>query len=167
VIEFLDVHKRFDVPVLAGVSLDVEEGETLSIVGTSGTGKSVLLKTSIGLITPDRGDVRIDGQSVYSASKGVLEEIRRKVRYVFQYAALFDSLNVFENVAMGLPEGMAHELGEDEVMRRVTKSIEDVNLDPLVVLKKLPGEISGGMRQHYLTRICGVGSPHVFGRHDS
>ena len=68
-IEFLDVHKRFDVPVLAGVSLTVEEGETLSIVGTSGTGKSVLLKTSIGLITPDRGDVRIDGESVFSGAK--------------------------------------------------------------------------------------------------
>ena len=160
-IEFLDVHKRFDVPVLAGVSLEVEEGETLSIVGTSGTGKSVLLKTSIGLITPDRGDVRIDGQSVYSASKGILEEIRRKVRYVFQYAALFDSLNVFENVAMGLPEGMAHELGGEEVLRRVTKSIEDVNLDPLVVLKKLPGEISGGMKKRVGLARAIVGEPRI------
>jgi phospholipid/cholesterol/gamma-HCH transport system ATP-binding protein len=161
VIEFLDVHKRFDVPVLAGVSLTIEEGETLSIVGTSGTGKSVLLKTSIGLITPDWGDVRIDGQSVYSAGKGVLEEIRRKVRYVFQYAALFDSLNVFENVAMGLPEGIAHDLGEGEVTRRVTKSIEDVNLDPDVVLKKLPGEISGGMKKRVGLARAIVGEPRI------
>jgi phospholipid/cholesterol/gamma-HCH transport system ATP-binding protein len=161
VIEFLDVHKRFDVPVLAGVTLTVEEGETLSIVGTSGTGKSVLLKTSIGLIMPDRGDVLIDGLSVFSGGKGVLQEIRRKVRYVFQYAALFDSLNVFENVAMGLPEGAAQALGDDEVMRRVTKSIEDVNLDPEVVLKKLPGEISGGMKKRVGLARAIVGEPRI------
>jgi len=161
VIEFLDIYKKFDVPVLAGVSLNIEEGETLSIVGTSGTGKSVLLKTSIGLIIPDQGDVRIDGESVFDGGKGVLEGIRRKVRYVFQYAALFDSLNVFENVAMGLPEGMAQELGDDEVARRVTKSIEDVNLDPDVVLKKLPGEISGGMKKRVGLARAIVGEPRI------
>jgi len=160
-IEFDDVHKRFDVPVLAGVSLTIEDGETLSIVGTSGTGKSVLLKTTIGLIVPDGGDVRIDGESVYTAGKRTLEEIRRKVRYVFQYAALFDSLNVYENVAMGLPEGAMAALGEAEVTRRIVKSLEDVNLDPAVVLRKLPAEISGGMKKRVGLARAIVGEPHI------
>jgi phospholipid/cholesterol/gamma-HCH transport system ATP-binding protein len=130
-------------------------------VGTSGTGKSVLLKTSIGLITPDRGDVRIDGQSVFDGGKGVLEGIRRKVRYVFQYAALFDSLNVFENVAMGLPRTWPRSSAKTKVASRVTKSIEDVNLDPEVVLKKLPGEISGGMKKRVGLARAIVGEPRI------
>jgi phospholipid/cholesterol/gamma-HCH transport system ATP-binding protein len=160
-IEFEEVHKRFDVPVLAGVNLTVQDGETLSIVGTSGTGKSVLLKTTIALIVPDRGDVRIDGKSVYNGGKRALEEIRRKVRYVFQYAALFDSLNVYENVAMGLPEGAVAALGEDEVTRRIVRSLEDVNLDPAVVLRKLPAEISGGMKKRVGLARAIVGEPRI------
>ena len=101
-IAYEDVHKRFDTPVLSGVSLTVKRGETISILGTSGTGKSVLLKTTIGLITPDRGDVKIDGESVYHSSRTGIRDLRRTVRYVFQYAALFDSLNIYDNVAMGL-----------------------------------------------------------------
>src|SRR5512140_3256273 len=97
-IEYRGVHKAFDLPVLSGVSLTVRSGEILSILGPSGTGKSVLLKTTIGLIIPDRGDVLVDGQSVVGASGAELLAIRRKAGYVFQYAALFDSLNVFENV---------------------------------------------------------------------
>ena len=106
-IEFIDVHKAFDVPILSGVDLTVESGETLAIVGPSGTGKSVLLKTTIGLIVPDQGDVAIDGESVYGSSRNRLHEIRRKVGYVFQYAALFDSMSVLQNVSMGLREGDA------------------------------------------------------------
>jgi phospholipid/cholesterol/gamma-HCH transport system ATP-binding protein len=103
-IEYVNVHKAFDVPVLAGVDLTVETGEILAIVGPSGTGKSVLLKTTIGLIVPDRGDVRINGDSVYAGGAQKLQAVRQKVGYVFQYAALFDSMNVFENVAFGLPD---------------------------------------------------------------
>ena len=102
-IEYIDVHKAFDLPVLSGVDLKVETRETLSIVGPSGTGKSVLLKTTNGLLVPDRGDVRIDGVSVYGSARDGLAGIRRKVGYVFQYAALFDSMNVFENICTGLP----------------------------------------------------------------
>ena len=87
VIEYRDVHKAFDVPVLTGVDLTVASGETLAIVGPSGTGKSVLLKTTIALIIPDKGDVFIDGQSVVSAGRAELQEIRRKAGYVFQNAA--------------------------------------------------------------------------------
>jgi phospholipid/cholesterol/gamma-HCH transport system ATP-binding protein len=146
-IEYRDVYKAFDAPVLTGVSLTVAEGDTLALVGPSGTGKSVLLKTTIGLIVPDRGDVLVEGVSVVSASEKELREIRRKAGYVFQYAALFDSLNVFENVSLGIQEEIAKELGRREVLRRVCHALEDVNLDPQAVLHKLPAELSGGMRK--------------------
>src|ERR1041384_2115307 len=133
-IEYRDVHKTFDVPVLAGVTFTVETGETLAVVGPSGTGKSVLLTPTIGLIVPDAGDVVIDGQSVFSADIEQLQEIRRKAGYVFQNAALFDSMNVFENVAYGLPERVLKTLGRKEVLRRVTRALEEVNLNPSVVL---------------------------------
>ena len=160
-IEYRGVHKAFDVPVLSGVDLVVHEGETLSIVGPSGTGKSVLLKTTIGLITPDRGEVFIDGQAVYTREPGILEAIRRKVRYVFQYAALFDSMNVFENVAMGLPEGAEKILGRHEVLRRVCASLEMVNLEPHLILRKLPSELSGGMRKRVGLARAIVAEPHI------
>jgi phospholipid/cholesterol/gamma-HCH transport system ATP-binding protein len=161
VIEYRDVHKTFDVPVLAGVSFSVEKGETLAIVGPSGTGKSVLLKTTIGLIVPDQGDVVIDGQSVFAASAGGLQAIRRKAGYVFQNAALFDSMNVFENVAYGLPEGAIKALGRHEVGRRVARSLEEVNLDPAIVMPKLPAELSGGMRKRVGIARAIVGEPQI------
>ncbi|HUG53062.1 MAG TPA: ATP-binding cassette domain-containing protein [Vicinamibacteria bacterium] len=160
-IEYRDIHKAFDVPVLAGVSFLVEEGETLAVVGPSGTGKSVLLKTTIGLIVPDLGDVVIDGQSVFAASPGQLQAIRRKAGYVFQNAALFDSMNVFENIAYGLPEGAVKTLGRREVSRRVTRALEEVNLDPAIVMSKLPGELSGGMRKRVGIARAIVGEPQI------
>ena len=160
-IEYQDVHKTFDVPVLAGVSFRVETGETLAVVGPSGTGKSVLLKTTIGLIVPDSGDVVIDGQSVFSATPDELQAIRRKAGYVFQNAALFDSMNVFENVAYGLPENAFKTLGKQEVLRRVVRALEDVNLDPSVVLQKLPAELSGGMRKRVGLARAIVGEPQI------
>ena len=78
----------------------IETGEMFALFGPSGTGKSVLLKTTIGLIIPDRGDVEIDGLSVYAGGPAALPEVRSKVGYVFQHSALFDSLTVLENVAM-------------------------------------------------------------------
>jgi phospholipid/cholesterol/gamma-HCH transport system ATP-binding protein len=146
-IEYVDVHKAFDVPVLAGVDLQVETGEILAIVGPSGTGKSVLLKTTIGLIVPDRGDVRINGESVYAGGRAKLQEVRQKVGYVFQYAALFDSMNVFENVSFGLGDEETKAIGRREVLRRVVEALDSVNLDPEQVLPKLPAELSGGMRK--------------------
>lgn len=146
-IEYIDIYKAFDVPVLTGVDLTVETGETLSIVGPSGTGKSVLLKTTNGLLVPDRGDVRVDGMSVYGSESHVLDRIRRKVGYVFQYAALFDSMNVFENVCTGLTDGEVRRSRSPEVLAKVCEALEDVNLDPVHVLHKLPSELSGGMRK--------------------
>ena len=160
-IEYIDVHKAFDAPVLTGVSLSVETGETLSIVGPSGTGKSVLLKTTNGLLVPDRGDVRIDGVSVYHAEREQLTAIRRKVGYVFQYAALFDSMTVFENVCTGLPDGEARRARTPEVLRKVCDSLEDVNLDPALVLHKLPSELSGGMRKRVGVAPAIVARPEI------
>ena len=160
-IEYIDVHKSFDVPVLTGVSLVVPEGETLAIVGPSGTGKSVLLKTTIGLIVPDQGDVRVNGQSVVAADRRQLQAIRRTVGYVFQNAALFDSMNIYENVALGIQEAIAKELGTPEVLRRVVEALEEVNLEPEVILRKLPAELSGGMRKRVGLARAIVGRPSI------
>ena len=160
-IQYEDVHKRFDTPVLSGVSLSVMRGETISILGTSGTGKSVLLKTTIGLITPDRGDVKIDGQSVYHSSRLGIRDLRRTVRYVFQYAALFDSLNIYDNVAMGLDPETIRSLDKKVMLERIATSLENVNLDPGKVLSKLPAELSGGMRKRVGLARAIVGEPRI------
>jgi phospholipid/cholesterol/gamma-HCH transport system ATP-binding protein len=161
VIEYRDIYKAFDAPVLSGISLTVPEGEMLAIVGPSGTGKSVLLKTTIGLIVPDRGDVLIDGESVFSGGSDTLLKIRQKAGYVFQYAALFDSFNVYENVALGIQEQEARRLGRDEVAHRVWRALEDVNLDPVAVQPKLPAELSGGMRKRVGLARAIVGRPQI------
>ncbi len=160
-IEYEDVWKAFDVPVLTGVNLTVQSGETLSMVGPSGTGKSVLLKTTIELIRPDRGAVRIDGEVVGAADPRRLLEIRRKVGYVFQYAALFDSMNVYENVCLGLSEDELRALPRDVVLGRVCECLEEVNLDPAQVLAKLPAELSGGMRKRVGLARAIVGEPAI------
>ncbi|MBK5254794.1 MAG: ATP-binding cassette domain-containing protein [Vicinamibacteria bacterium] len=160
-IEYENVHKRFDTPVLSGVNLSVMRGETVSILGTSGTGKSVLLKTTIGLITPDRGDVRIDGESVYHSTRLGLRDLRRTVRYVFQYAALFDSLNIYENVAMGLDPAEIKTLDPQVMLDRIAASLVNVNLEPAKVLSKLPAELSGGMRKRVGLARAIVGEPRI------
>jgi phospholipid/cholesterol/gamma-HCH transport system ATP-binding protein len=160
-VEYQSVHKSFDTPVLAGVELTVETGETLSVVGHSGTGKSVLLKTTIGLIVPDYGDVRIDGESVHHSDRRTLDRLRRKVGYVFQNAALFDSMTVFENVSQGVPEEELKGLRFREVLRRAAEALELVNLDPRVVLSKLPSELSGGMRKRVGLARAIVGKPEI------
>ena len=160
VIEYRDVHKAFDVPVLSGVDLSVARGEILAIVGPSGTGKSVLLKTTIGLIVPDKGTVLVEGESVY-VTRTRMQEIRQKAGYVFQYAALFDSMNTYENVAYGIRDEEVKRLGRREVLRRVVEALEDVNLDPAVVLKKLPSELSGGMRKRVGLARALVGHPQI------
>lgn len=160
-IEYLNVHKRFDEPVLSGVRLTVETGETVSLVGPSGTGKSVLLKTTLGLITPDRGDVRIDGRSVYQSEPEVIDRLRRKVGYVFQFGALFDSMTVFQNVAMGLPEKVLERMPRRDVVARVADAIEHVNLDPRAVFAKLPAELSGGMKKRVGLARAIIGEPEI------
>src|SRR5690606_38084280 len=120
-----------------------------------------LLKTTIGLITPDQGDVRIDGESVYRSDRRAVERLRRKVGYVFQNAALFDSMTVFENVSQGIPEDDLKRMRFREVLRRVAEALEHVNLDPRAVLPKLPSELSGGMRKRVGLARAIVGRPEI------
>lgn len=160
-IHYRNVHKAFDLPVLNGVDMKVETGEMFALFGPSGTGKSVLLKTTLALIVPDRGDVEVDGISVYRGGPGALEAVRRKVGYVFQHAALFDSLNVFENVTMGIPEDELAGLSRREVARRVWDSLEIVNLEPREVLGKIPSELSGGMKKRVGISRAIVGRPET------
>jgi phospholipid/cholesterol/gamma-HCH transport system ATP-binding protein len=160
-IEYLDLWKAFDSPVLTGVSFEVEEGETFGIFGPSGTGKSVLLKTTIGLLPLDRGDVRVDGTSVYNGGPKGLKEIRHKVGVVFQNAALFDSLSVYENVQMGLPEARLSVMSRRETTREIWKALALVNLDPGEVLGKIPSELSGGMKKRVGIARAIVGQPRI------
>lgn len=159
-ISYRNIHKAFDHPVLSGVSLEVQEGEMFALFGPSGTGKSVLLKTTIALIAPDVGDVLIEGESVFG-SGDALERARQKVGYVFQNAALFDSLNVFDNVAMGIPERVLTSEPRADTARKVWRALELVNLEPRVVFPKLPSELSGGMRKRVGIARAIVGRPRI------
>jgi phospholipid/cholesterol/gamma-HCH transport system ATP-binding protein len=160
-VEYRGVYKAFDAPVLSGVELEVHRGETLAVIGPSGTGKSVLLKTTIGLIVPDRGDVRVAGESVVYGGAGALERVRRKVGYVFQNAALFDSMTVFENVAEGIAEDELYRIRRADLVGRVASALEHVNLDPGAVLSKLPSELSGGMRKRVGLARAIIGRPEI------
>lgn len=145
-IEFRDVHKAFDdLQVLRGVDLTVEEGETLALLGPSGTGKSVLLKHAIGLLVPDRGDVIVDDISVVRADEEQLRQLRRRLGYVFQNAALFDSLTVAENLYLAQTDERTAR-SQAECRREAKELLERVNLDASV-LDKYPSELSGGMRK--------------------
>ena len=142
-IELRDVRKSFGrTVVLVGVTLDVQEGETLALIGYSGSGKSVLLKTIVGLLRPDAGTVKVDGAEVAHLSRAQLFELRRRVGYVFQFAALFDSMTVFDNVAMGLRR---MKLPPDEVAGRVEAALARVDLAGYG--GRFPAELSGGQRK--------------------
>lgn len=145
-IEFRGVWKSFGPQtVLEGVDLVVREGETLVLLGPSGTGKSVLLKHAIRLLTPDRGDVLVDGVSIPTATTSQLKAVRRRVGYVFQHAALFDSLTVLGNLALALDsEDESRSLAELRPL--AADLLRRVNLDT-TVLDQYPAELSGGMRK--------------------
>lgn len=160
-IHYRNIHKAFDLPVLSGVDLRVHAGEMFALFGPSGTGKSVLLKTTIGLINPDRGDVEVEGLSVFHGGKGALADVRRSVGYVFQNAALFDSFNVHDNVCMGIPEDELKGLKRLEVTRRVWRALELVNLEPREVMEKIPAELSGGMKKRVGIARAIVGRPKI------
>jgi phospholipid/cholesterol/gamma-HCH transport system ATP-binding protein len=161
VIQFRRIFKAFDAPVLTGVDLVVNEGEMFGLFGPSGTGKSVLLKTTIGLIIPDQGDVLLRGESVYFGGEDVLERVRRSIGYVFQHAALFDSLNVLDNVQMGLPQAELARMSRLDAAKRVWEALEIVNLEPRLVLSKTPSELSGGMKKRVGIARAIVGRPEI------
>ncbi len=139
-----NVHKSFGTKhVLRGFSLDVAEGETMVVIGGSGTGKSVAIKHIVGLLEPDEGTVFVDGQEVPALSREQAYELRGQIGYVFQFAALFDSLTVAQNVAMGLKK--QRNLSGVEVRNRVSEALALVDL--LNVEDRFPSELSGGMRK--------------------
>ena len=139
-----DLHKSFgDQIVLNGIDLEVAQGETLAILGRSGTGKSVLLKLIIGLQKPDSGSVRIHGQEISNLPLEQLNQIRKKIGFSFQYSALYDSLTVEENVAFSLERHT--KMSATERNERVRKLLADVGMEK--DLEKMPGEISGGMQK--------------------
>jgi phospholipid/cholesterol/gamma-HCH transport system ATP-binding protein len=142
-IRFQDVHKAFDGrPVLAGFTLDVADGETVVIIGYSGTGKSVALKHVVGLLHPDAGDVIVDDHAVSTLDRAGLTALRQDIGFVFQFAALFDSMTVFENVALGLRR---RDLPDDTIAERVRDALALVDLSGAD--DRLPAELSGGMRK--------------------
>ena len=139
------VSLAFDRPVLRDLSLAVTPGETVAVLGESGTGKSTLLKLVLGLLAPDSGDVRVAGRSVPGMPTAERLALRRGIGMVFQGAALFDSLSVFENVAFALREHS--ELDEPAIAARVHESLALVDLEPAQVAAQLPAQLSGGMRK--------------------
>ena len=145
VIELQDVSLAFDQPILEDITLAAKEGETIVIVGESGTGKSTMLKLILRLLLPEKGRVLIDGDDITHLSFEEALEVRQKMGMVFQGAALFDSLTVFENVAYPLREHT--DLDEDAIEERVRQKLQFVDLEPDDVMEKLPSELSGGMRK--------------------
>ncbi|MGR3311616.1 MAG: ABC transporter ATP-binding protein [Candidatus Brocadiales bacterium] len=144
IIEFKDVRKSFNgLPVHQGINLHVKKGEILSLIGGSGSGKSVLLKELIGLLKPDGGNIFILGKDVVPMSEKELLGIRKHVGMLFQGAALFDSLTVFENIAYPLQEHS--KMGRLEIRRKVKEKLQLVGLEG--VEERLPGELSGGMKK--------------------
>jgi phospholipid/cholesterol/gamma-HCH transport system ATP-binding protein len=144
-VEVIDVWKSFDaVPVLRGVSLALPKGETFAVMGGSGSGKTVLLRLMAGLLRPDQGQIRLFGRNIERLGEEELLGLRRRLGYVFQGAALFDSLTVMDNVAYAVREHTR--LGEGEIRQRVVHVLSMVGLNG-DVLELLPAELSGGMRK--------------------
>jgi phospholipid/cholesterol/gamma-HCH transport system ATP-binding protein len=171
-IEIVDIHKRFDQKiVLNGVTMTIPDGETFCIIGKSGTGKSVLLKHIVGLLQPDKGYVQVDGHRIDKLSKKELFMLRTTMGYVFQGAALFDSLSVFENVVLGLYEHGERDIAKLEkeairVLTAVKLLPEKDNIDDELFIKewkilanKKPADLSGGMRKRVGLARALVGSP--------
>ncbi len=129
--------------ILEDVSLNVEEGETLAVIGASGVGKSVLLKTIVALLRPDAGQVTVDGEVVTALSHAGLYSLRRRVGYVFQFAALFDSMTVEQNLAMGLSR--VPDIDAAERRHRIEESLRLVELEGYG--PQMPGQLSGGQRK--------------------
>ncbi len=139
------VSLAFDEPILEDVSFGAEPRETVAILGESGTGKSTILKLLLRLLVPDKGEVYIDGEEITRLSFDDALKVRQKMGMVFQGAALFDSMTVYENVAYPLREHT--DLFEEQIEERVREKLDFVDLDPDKVLEQMPAELSGGMKK--------------------
>lgn len=143
-IKLHSIHKAFGRQVvLNDLSLQIPAGQITAIIGPSGEGKSVLLKHMIGLLTPDQGDVLINGASIIGLRRAQLNQVREKFAMVFQNAALFDSMTVYENLAFPLEEKTR--LSRDEIASRVDRALREVGLRD--INRKFPDQLSGGMKK--------------------
>jgi len=157
VIEMRDVYKSYgDHAVLNGVSFSLRSGETKIIIGTSGSGKSTILKLIMGLDKPDEGHIFIDGEETTKLPESEFVRLRQRIGMVFQESALFDSLNVRENVAYRL-----YEMGTDEseIETRVRKSLGFVGLEDAI--EKMPSELSGGMKRRVALARALISQPEI------
>jgi phospholipid/cholesterol/gamma-HCH transport system ATP-binding protein len=154
IVELDHVSLAFDRPILENVSLVARRGETIVIAGESGTGKSTTLKLILRLLRPDSGRVIVDGEVLNDVTYEEALVIRQKMGMVFQGAALFDSMSVFENIAFPLREHTA--LNEDEIEARVREKLEFVDLEPDRVMDQLPAELSGGKKRVGIARGMAV-----------
>jgi phospholipid/cholesterol/gamma-HCH transport system ATP-binding protein len=145
VISLENISLSFDEPILQDVSFVAKEGETIVVVGESGTGKSTILKLVLRLLVPDKGRVAIDGEDITHLKFDDALKVRQKMGMVFQGAALFDSMTVYENVAYPLREHTL--LPEDQIEARVREKLQFVDLEPDRVMDQLPSELSGGMKK--------------------
>jgi phospholipid/cholesterol/gamma-HCH transport system ATP-binding protein len=143
-LEFRDIHKSFgEMQVLKGLNLSIYRGETLSLVGNSGTGKSILIKMLIGLVSPDQGDILIEGRRVNDLREEEWMPIRKRLSMVFQANALFDSIPVYENLAYPLREHFA--MPEEEIEKRVKQVLSWIKLPWIAA--QAPSELSGGQKK--------------------
>jgi phospholipid/cholesterol/gamma-HCH transport system ATP-binding protein len=157
-IEVIDLHKSLNgVQVLKGINFKVDTGEILALMGKSGHGKSILLKHIVGILKPDRGNILIDGEDIGTSRGSALERLRSKLGYLFQGGALFDSINVFENVAFPLREKT--QLPKEKIREKVLQELEQVGLPG--VENKYPAELSGGMKKRVALARCLCTDPEI------
>jgi phospholipid/cholesterol/gamma-HCH transport system ATP-binding protein len=157
-IEIVDLHKSFNSQkVLNGVNLKIEDKDVMIIMGTSGCGKSVLIKHIIGLLMPDEGSILIDGVDITTLDTKELDRIRERLGVLFQGGALFDSLTVYGNVAFPLREKT--KLSKMEIRDRVIQALEDVGLKGIG--KKYPAELSGGMKKRVAFARALISEPTI------
>lgn len=145
-VRFAGIQKRFGPKtIFSDLNLEIRRGETLTVMGASGIGKSVMLKMLIGLIHPDAGEILFEGRDIAKMNDDGLTELRRRIAYLFQGAALFDSLTVGENVAYGLREQFWNKMTEEEIGARVGQALELVGLPGIGAMR--PSDLSGGMKK--------------------
>jgi len=143
-IRIIDLHKAFGLKkVLQGVNLDLKQGETLAVIGQSGSGKSVLIKHIIGILRPDKGQIFVDGVEITSLKDDELHKITRRFGMLFQGVALFDSMTVAQNVSFGLERHT--DFSQERIQELVAESLDKVGLKECEGL--MPHELSGGMRK--------------------
>lgn len=158
-IRIIDIHKSFNGQVvLDGINLEMPRGQITVVIGKSGVGKSVLLKHIVGLLKPDQGQILVDGQDIALLHGYKLQEFKKRFAVLFQGGALFDSLNVFDNVAFPLREKTR--LPEAEISRRVLERLDQMNLSPDVG-KKYPAELSGGMKKRVALARAMIQEPEI------